>query len=55
MDSDTFNAQLQELRTERVRLENRLQHVEDTIKALMAMQKSSEATDTPLFDEVYGG
>ena len=55
MYSNTFNDQINELRMERVKLENRLQHVEDTIKALMAMQKSSEATDTPLFEEVYGG
>ena len=55
MDSKAFNDQIHELRKERVKLERRLQHVEDTIKALMAMQKSLEAADTPLFDEVYGG
>jgi len=55
MSSSEFNRQIHELQLERVRLERRLQHVQDSITALMAMQKSSEATDTPLFDEVYGG
>lgn len=55
MDNDAFNAQINELRAERVKLENRLQHVEDTIKALMAMQQSSYATETPIFDDIYGG
>lgn len=55
MNDHTFNTQINELRIERVKLENRLQQVEDTIKALMAMQQSSYATETPIFDEVYGG
>ena len=55
MNSSEFNRQIHELQLERVKLERRLQHVEDTIKALMAMSKSSEATATTKLNKTYGG
>ncbi len=55
MNSTDFNSQINELQLERVNLERRLQHVNDSITALMAMRKSAEATETPMFDEMFGG
>ncbi len=46
MNTNEFNRQISELQLERVRLERRLQHVQDSITALIAMRQSSEATKT---------
>ncbi len=46
MNTNEFNRQISELQLERVKLERRLQHVQDSITALMAMSKSAEATKT---------
>ncbi len=55
MENTDFNSQITELQHERVLLERRLQHVKDSITALMAMRKSAEAVETPMFDETFGG
>jgi len=55
MSNTEFNSQISELQLERVKLERRLQHVQDSITALMAMRKSAEAVETPMFEEMFGG
>ena len=55
MNNTEFNNQISELQFERVLLGRRLQHVKDSITALMAMRKSAEAVETPMFDEMFGG
>ena len=55
MSNTEFNNQISELQLERVKLERRLQHVQDSITALMAMSKSSEATKTTKLNKTYGG
>jgi len=49
MNTNEFNRQISELQIERVKLERRLQHVQDSITALIAMRKSAEAVETPMF------
>ena len=55
MDRIQINIELNQLREERGRLETRLQHVQSCMNALMAMRKSLEALETPLYDEMFGG
>ena len=55
MDNTDFNGQINELQRERVLLERRLQHVKDSITALLAMRRSAEAVETPMSDEMFGG
>ena len=55
MNRVQINTELNQLREERGRLETRLQHVQSCMNALMAMRKSLEALETPLYDEMFGG
>lgn len=45
MNSTDLTRQINELQKERVQLERRLQHVQDTINALMAMRRSAQAME----------
>ncbi len=55
MNSSEFNRQIHELQLERVKLERRLRHVQDSITALMAMSKGSEVIETTELNMTCGG
>ena len=46
MNTNEFNRQISELQLERVKLERRLQHVQESINALIAMRRSADAIET---------
>ena len=55
MNTNEFNRQISELQLETVKLERRLQHIQDSINALIAMRRSADAIETPIFNETFGG